>query len=212
MNRPQHSFSARRALPALLALVLAAGCAGSPPAADPDGKRAAAASSDSGASPDELATAAARAVGPRATAALVETERTRKYLKDHRLFEVSNKTDEGALQWKRVVVSSDGRTFLGQQAFAIPSLEKIAIADEKTAREVGALLTDLVQPGNAVLEATVDRLEREKRYDVVVVAMTGGPRYGHSQTYRWTFSLSTTAEVLIQYRSPIVLPKSGSSE
>jgi hypothetical protein len=158
---------------------------------------------------DEAQLAAARSVGPRASAVLIETERTRKYLKSHRLFEVSNKTDEGVQQWKRVVVAGDGRVLQGHQMFSIPSLEKVAIGDERTAREIGALLTDLVQPGNAVFEVTADRLEREKRFDVVVVAMTGGPRYGHSETYRWTFSLTGASEVLIQYRSPVVLPKGG---
>lgn len=203
----------RALAPLALSFVLfAAGCAGSSTPEDPARSRIESAASEPAADSDDLALAAARAVGPRATASPIETERTRKFLKNHKLFEVSNKTDDGVQQWKRVVVSNDGRTLLGQQAFSVPSLEKIAIADVRTAREVGALLTDLVQPGNAVLEATADRLEREKRYDVVVVAMTGGPRYGHTQTYRWTFSLSGSAEVLIQYRTPLVLPKGGSNE
>lgn len=193
-----------------LGLGLAAGCAGSSPTHE--GERTSGStilSAEPAVATDAAQVAAARSVGPRATAALIETERTRKYLKSHRLFEVSNKTDEGVQQWKRVVVTGDGKVLQGQQIFSVPAHEKIAVTDERTAREVGALLTDLVQPGNAVFEVTADRLEREKRFDVVVVAMTGGPRYGHSETYRWTFSLNGAGEVLIQYRSPIVLPKGG---
>ena len=202
----------RHVAPLLVATAISAGCAGSSPPPKTD----AAKSSEktiigpgSAVDVDEAAQAAAKAVGPRATATPIETERTRKYLKTHRLFEVSNRTDEGVQQWKRVVVDGEGRVLQGQQAFSVPVKEKIAILDERTARDVGALLTDLVQPGNSVFEATADRLEREKRFDVVVVAMTGGPRYGHSETYRWTFSLTASGEVLIQYRSPVVLPKGG---
>jgi len=192
---------------------LAAGCAGSTPPPQPKDSAKSTEKTILGpgpaVDPDDAAEAAAKSVGPRATAVPIETERTRKYLKAHRLFEVSNKTDEGVQQWKRVVVDGEGRVFQGQATFSVPAKEKIAITDERTAREVGALLTDLVQPGNSVFEAAADKLEREKRYDVVVVAMTGGARYGHSETFRWTFSLTPSGEILFHYRSPIVLPKGG---
>ncbi len=206
-DTPSDRFRTRRATAAAAAAALAfalGGCGSAPSARDPiDAPSPRGAASSSSLDDDEARLLAARSVGENASASLVETERTRKYLRSHRIYEVSSRSEEGAFQWKRVVVGPDGRVLSGQRAFSVPAREGIRIGDERTAREVGALLTDLVQPGNSVLEATVDRLAVEKRYDVVVVTMTGGPRYGHSQLYRWTFALTPAAEVIIQYRSPV---------